>query len=150
MQIFVPYPSPLQCAVSLWNDQSRFNKQIIECHQILDAIDGVVKGWFNHPVTKMYKPYREWLINYSLCFEEYIKFRKCGIKVSRLNAIRYSIKADSIKPPFLTDDFCDQHKRRLFTKAPDKYPQFAEYGTSEENWYFVDGELLKYVNGKRI
>lgn len=70
--------------------------------------------------------------------------------MSILAADNYSKKADEYRPPFLTDDFCNQHKRRLFTKSPDKYPQFAEYGTSEENWYFFDCELLKYVNGKRI
>ena len=28
--------------------------------------------------------------------------------------------------------------------------KFAEYGTSEENWYFVDGQIVKYINGKKI
>lgn len=35
-------------------------------------------------------------------------------------------------------------------EAPELYPQFAKYGKSEENWYFVDGQIVKYVNGKRI
>lgn len=55
-----------------------------------------------------------------------------------------------ITPPFLTPDFCDQHKRRLYTKAPERYPQFAEFGTSNVNWYYVDGQLKKYINGKQI
>lgn len=53
-------------------------------------------------------------------------------------------------PSFLTQEFCDQHKRRLYTKAQELYPQFAKYGKSDVNYYFVDGELLKYKNGKRI
>ena len=53
-------------------------------------------------------------------------------------------------PSFITQDFCDQHKRRLYTKDPIHYAQFAEYGTSDENWYVVDGVLRKYVNSKWI
>lgn len=41
-------------------------------------------------------------------------------------------------------------KRRLFTKNPKHYKQWADLGFSDENWYFVDGEWRKYVNGKRI
>lgn len=148
MQIFVPYKSPLECAETLWNDHRRFYKQIIECKQILDAIDGVGKGWFNHPVTKMYREHKEWLYKYMLCLKYYREFKN-NIRAMTASE-RFSDEAYYIRPPFLTDEFCDQHKRRLFTKAPDLYPQFEEYGTSEENWYFVDGELLKYVNGKRI
>lgn len=63
---------------------------------------------------------------------------------------RFSEEAYYIRPPFLTEEFCNQHKRRLFTKAPDLYPQFAEFGTSEINWYWSNGEIVKYINGKRI
>jgi hypothetical protein len=41
-------------------------------------------------------------------------------------------------------------KRRLYTKNPEHYAQWAHLGKSEENWYFVDGVWRKYVNGKRI
>lgn len=146
MNVFVPYKSPLECAKALYGDR-RFNKQIIECRQILDAIDGK-KAWSAHPCTLMYKPYRVWLSYYMDCLYFYREHRNHGMSI--LVADNYSKKADEYRPPFLTDEFCNQHKRRLFTKSPDKYPQFAEYGTSEENWYFVDCELLKYVNGKRI
>ena len=81
---------------------------------------------------------------------KYNKDDDFATRVSYIQDTMYSDKADAIRPPFLTDEFCDQHKRRLFTKAPDFYPQFEEYGTSEENWYWVECELLKYVNGKRI
>ena len=35
-------------------------------------------------------------------------------------------------------------------KNKEHYKQFAEYGESQVNLYFVDGEWRKYVNGKRI
>lgn len=41
-------------------------------------------------------------------------------------------------------------KRRLYTKDPKYYAVWSYLGTSDENWYFVDGEWRKYVNGKRI
>lgn len=71
MQVFVPYPEPIKVAQCL--DAKRLNKQIIECRQILDAIDGTGKGWFNHPVVKMYKPYRDWLFYYMNCLDCYQK-----------------------------------------------------------------------------
>lgn len=137
MQVFVPYPSPIDVAKCL--DPKRLKKQIIECDQILAAINEKSQAWKNHPVVKMYKPYKSWLICYRACLSE----------LAPMWAKIWSRQAESVRPPFLTESFCDQHKRRLYTKAPELYPQFAEYGTSEENWYFVDGEIVKYVNGKR-
>lgn len=152
MQVFTPYPKPILTAMCL--DGRRLNKQLIECRQILDAIDGKGKGWFNHPVVKTYKPYIQWLCYYMQCLEcymHYIKISDMRERVSWLNqSIICSKQADIIRPPFLTEDFCNQHKRRLFTKNPEHYREFAEYGTSDENWYYVDGKIVKYINGKRI
>lgn len=154
MQIFCPYPQPIDVAMCL--DRARLNKQIIECHQILFAIDGTGRGWRNHPVVKMYEPYKEWLECYAKCLGCYqwcLRERESddeGAYRLLLIAIEWSRQANSCRPPFLTEEFCNQHKRRLYTKNPDHYWQFSEYGTSDENWYVVDGELLKYVNGKRI
>lgn len=154
MQVFVCYPEPIKCAEALWNDRLRYNKQCIEVRQILDAIYGVGKGWFNHPVVKMYKHYRDWLECYLYCFENFRDSKKSDNCIDKdvfmIGAEFYSNKADYIRPHFLTNDFCNQHKRRLYTKSPELYPQFEEYGKSDENWYYIDGELLKYKNGKRI
>lgn len=144
MNVFTPYQSPLECAEALWSDKKRFN----------DAIDGVDKGWLNHPVCLMYKGHEDWLKYYLNCFMAYRVSKKaynCTDEVGfMLEAEYYSNKADHMRPTFLTTDFCNQHKRRLFCKSPEKYPQFAEYGTSEENWYVIDGQIVKYINGKRI
>ena len=141
MQVFVPYPSPIDVAKCL--DPRRLRKQIIECDQILAAIEGRSNAWKNHPVVKMYSPYYSWLHDYDLSLQYYA--------AGNMDMAEYwSQWADGCRPLFLTQDFCDQHKRRLYTKAPNLYPQFAPYGTSEENWYFVDGQIRKYVNGKRI
>lgn len=76
------------------------------------------------------------------CLEYYRMYKK--------SAEIFNDRANIIMPPFLTDDFCNQHKRRLYSKSAELYPQFAEYGKSEENWYFVGGKLLKYINGKQV
>jgi len=144
MQVFVPYPSPIDVAKAMSNDKLRLRKQIIECDQILKAITGKSQAWKNHPVVKMYLKHSSWLLFYRNCLQYFQE----GDIVWAQDRSDY---ADELyRPPFLTVDFCDQHKRRLYTKAPELYPQFAEYGTSDENWYFVDGEIVKYINGKRI
>ena len=141
MQVFVPFPEPIRVVQVL--DSRRRNKQIIETEQILQAIGGFGKGWINHPIVKMYSPYADWLLHYHGCF--------CSWKIGDPGAAQiFNDEAMKIIPPFLTPDFCDQHKRRLYTKAPDLYPQFSGYGKSEENWYYIGGQIIKYIKGKRI
>ena len=142
MQVFVPYPSPIDVAKCL--DPRRLRKQIIECDQILDAISGKSKAWMNHPIAKMYLHHSTWLSFYRDCLYYFMDGDIYWAKDRSDHADEFC------RPPFLTDSFCDQHKRRLYTKAPELYPQFASYGKSDENWYFVDGEIVKYINGKRI
>lgn len=143
MNVFTPFASPLKTAEAMIKDTHRYNKQIIECQQILDAISGKKKGWANHPVVKMYAEHEMWLKEYMRCLECLKNGDLEGMFGNEIMSSRHT-------PPFLTTDFCNQHKRRLYTKSPDRYPQFAKYGTSETNWYFVDGQLKKYENGKLI
>lgn len=141
MQVFVASTSCFETASQL--DRKRLNKQIIEAGQILKAIHGEGKGWHRHPATLMYAHYAAWLELYRMCLQAYFSG-------DMETAKECSSQADALRPPFLTDKLCAQHRRRLFTKAPDQYPQFSGYGTSLENWYVVDGKLLKYVGGKQI
>ena len=141
MQIFIPYPSPIDVAKCL--DKARLNKQVIEASQIIKTITGFSQAWQNHPIMKMYKKHQLWVLFYweTLYFYQYGDIDE---------AIERSEAADRLRPPFITGNLCDQHKRRLYTKSPNLYPQFAPFGKSEENWYIVDGELLKYINGKQV
>lgn len=154
MQIFVPYKSPLDCAKALWNDKLRYNKQCIEVKQIISAIDGS-KAWRNHPVCLMYKEHKKWLEYYLKVFELYKALNNSRKDYEAqsyyyLELDKYEKCANRITPSFINEEMCIQHRKRLYTKSPEKYPQFEEYGTSGINWYFVDGELLKYKDGKRI
>lgn len=154
MQVFIPYKSVIDIAKAMYNDRLRYNKQILEIEQIIRAIEGA-KAWRNHPVSLMYKEHKEWLECYMKCFEYYRSFKKSTNEVERLRfeytARFYNNKANKIRPTFLDNqELLDSHKRRLYSKAAHLYPQFAEYGTSEINWYVVDGEIVKYKDGKRI
>lgn len=91
----------------------------------------------------MYARHAAWLELYRLCLKDYMSG-------NTQEAEAYSRQADAIRPPFLTDSLCEQHSKRLFTKAPELYPSFQAYGTSRENWYIVDGRLLRYIDGNLI
>lgn len=139
MQVFI-IGSPLETARAL--DQKRLNRQIQETKVILAALNGA-KAWSNHPCVLQYRGYEWWLDNYKKCLE-------CYAMGDIVRAAVYSILADAIRTDWHTYEYYDQMKRRLYTKDPKHYKQWAELGESDCNWYFVDGEWRKYVNGKRI
>lgn len=141
MQVFV-VGSPLETAKAL--DKARLRKQVIECHQILAAIHGEGKGWLHHPVVLMYSEPNSvrWLQMYADILEGYLS--------SYTGLPKLDKEAKLITPAFHTAEYLDQMKRRLYTKNPVYYKQWASLGESDENWYFVKGEWIKYVNGKRI
>lgn len=136
MQVFI-IGSPLETAKAL--DNLRLNKQIIECYQILDALNGA-KAWSNHPVVLQYRGHEDWLKLYTKVLEEY---RNGNYSVAE------TIDSVIVPPPFHTEEFLNQMKRRLYTKNPQHYSQWSKLGKSEENWYFVDGVMRRYINGKR-
>lgn len=139
MQVFI-VGSPLETARAL--DGARLRKQIIEVGQILDALNGK-SAWSNHPCVLQYRGREEWLRAYKECMEWYVR----GDEDKALWA---SNLADYWGPMFHTQEYYDNMKARLFTKNPQHYAQFAEYGTSDYNLYYVDGEWRKYINGKRV
>lgn len=140
MQVFI-IGSPLETARAL--SKRYLNNQINEAKIIFDAISGA-KAWRNHPVVLEYKDYMSWLILYTMILEAY-RSEKYSV------AERFNGKiSDVIKPPFHDEEFFNQMKKRLYTKNPHHYSQWSYLGESQENWYFVDGVMRRYVNGKRI
>ena len=140
MQVFI-VGTPFETAKAL--DKRRLNKQIIECKQILDALNGA-KAWSNHPCILQYRGYEKWLMNYMGCL---IRYQAGASTMANISNQWCKIHGT---PPFHTQDYFDQMKRRLYTKDPVHYAQWAHLGTSEDNWYFVDYEWRIYRNGKRI
>lgn len=141
MNVFI-IGSPLETAKAL--DKLRLNKQIIECQQILDALEGK-KAWSHHPCTLQYEGHEIWLMNYMSCLLRY----KCG-EYSRAEVASQWCEQD--RPSFHTEEFFNQMKRRLYTKNPEHYAKWADLGHSDENWYWSPSEqkIIKYINGKRV
>lgn len=139
MQVFI-VGTAIETARAL--DPRRLNKQVIECYQILSALDGA-KGWKAHPAVQQYKNHQQWLKNYTYCLESY---RKGKLNAAEIN----SWNATLTRPSWHTPEYFDQMKRRLYTKDPDYYRQWEHLGKSEVNWYYVDGEWKHYKNGKII
>ena len=141
MQIFIPYPSPIEVAKCL--DPKRLNKQIIECDQIMKAIKGETKAWANLPVVKMYTGQLRWVKLYKDCLECY--------KKGYLNLAEHlSAQADTFRPSWMTEALCRSHKRRLVAKDAQFYKAFWVYGISDINYYVVDNKVLGYAQGKKI
>ena len=141
MNVFI-VGSPLETAMAL--DRPRLNKQIVEITQMLNALNGETKAWRNHPCTLQYEQHKDWMIEYQECL------KAVAAKLFP-EAVAHSDLADSIRPPFHTDDFFIQMKRRLYTKDNNHYAQWSCLGVSNENWYWSPKEqkIIKYVNGKR-
>ncbi len=141
MQVFI-VGSPFKTAMTL--DRRRLNKQVIECKQILDALNGA-KAWSNHPCVLQYRDSILWLRNYMKCLD-------CYQRGDIFSAELFSSACDAIRPLFHTGEYFKQMKRRLYTKDPVYYESWAYLGTSEDNWYWSQKEnkFIKYRNGKRI
>ena len=141
MQVFIPYPEPIKVARCL--DKRRLHKQILECKQIIAAIEGANTRWANHPVVKMYMPHKKWLSCYLTTLELFWK----GFTESAEIA---SKEADVFRPIWMKHQLCETHKRRLYKKDPAYYSEFANYGFTTFNYYVVDNKVLVYNNGKLI
>ena len=143
MQVFV-VGSPLETAKAL--DKARLRKQCIENRQILAAIHGESKGWAHHPVVLMYSEPNSarWLSMYADILEGFLD-RSTGL-------IEADNEAKKITPAFHTPEFIKQMKRRLYTKNPEHYKDWAELGTSEDNYYWSPTKRawLMYRNGKHL
>lgn len=140
MQVFI-IGSPFETAEAL--DSKRLHKQIVEVRQIIQAILGKTDAWANHPCTRMYRGCLLWLRFYCACLDAY----KQGYYDFSKD---FSADADKHRPPFHTEDYFNQMKRRLYTKNNTHYHQWSHLGESDINWYYVDGAWLHYRNGKRI
>lgn len=143
MQVFV-VGSPLETAMAL--DNARLRKQIIEAHQILAAIHGEGKGWIHHPVVLMYSEPNSvrWLSMYADILEGYL--------ADYTGLIERDREARLITPAFHTAKFINQMRRRLYTKDPEHYKDWASLGESEDNWYWspTQQKWLVYRDGKLI
>lgn len=122
MQTFLPSPIFTDSASML--DRQRLGKQRVETLQIMTALIKV-KGWVNHPVTKMWAGYEWALLDYqkAICKEWTDRGYKdsCLWKTFDLFSGLPSRNPNLI-PPWLGDkDFHLAHQSNLIRKDPLHY-----------------------------
>lgn len=143
MNVFI-VGSPIETAYAL--DPKRLRKQIVECKQILSALKGETKAWRNHPCVIQYEGHEPWLMLYMECLSAWIEGDLMRATTANTAAMLYHT------PLFHAEPYFDSMKRRLYTKDPMYYAQWADLGKSEVNWYWSPTEdtYIYYQNGKRI
>ena len=122
-------------------DVKRFNKQIVECQWIINMAEGKTKP-STHPAYLMYKDHIDWVKKYKECF---IAYKNKDYELCK----ELSQEADIIKPDFLCEELYTNFKKRLYTKDPEFYKRWEYLGKTEANYYFVNGNWVKYENGKK-
>lgn len=106
----------------------RLGKQRVEIYQILRALHGGTKGWINHPATRMWSLYTNYLVEYgnSICSEWVHRGYKdtCWNKI-----VKYYLESHRRPYPYpswLGDErFHSSHRAALLMKNPEWYSQFG-------------------------
>ena len=124
--------------------ERHLNNQINEARIILDALNGK-KAWSRHPAVLQYRGHEKWLEHYLSCLVLYKN------NASILAGVCSDL-ARMCTPEWHCEEYYINMKRRLYTKNPEYYKQWAHLGESQENWYWspTENKFIKYVNGKRI
>jgi hypothetical protein len=125
MQTFLPYPDFAATAQVL--DSSRLGKQRVEAYQIIRTLDGVTKGWRNHPAVRMWRGYEPALLQYgtAIC-DEWDRRGYPDTVREKLVAHLREQDAPVPVPPWLGDEeFHASHRSNLLRKDPEWYGRFG-------------------------
>jgi hypothetical protein len=126
MQTFLPVPDFAETARIL--DDARLGKQRVEAFQIVRTLDGVTKGWRNHPAVRMWRGYEAALIEYGLAICTEWDGRGHADTVRRKLA-DHARDARTVTPPWVGDDALHaSHRSNLLRKDPAFY---GRYGWAE-------------------
>ena len=106
MNLFFPYPEPIKVAECLTDADLR---------REVENLEKAVKDGGQH---------KEWYDRARLSMEHYL-FGDME------PAVWWSHHADLVRPDFLTPEFCDAEKARLYKRSPKKYAQFHDYCNGE-------------------
>jgi len=141
LQTFLPYPDYYSSAEAL--DYQRLGKQRVEAKQIINAIDGLSKGWTNHPVTQMWQGHVFQLANYGkvIC-EEWISrgyqdtlldfFREIMVRELQASNTRS-------KPTWFGDPRIHiSHQSNLIRKDPEHYAPIFGHNISDLPYVYPD------------
>lgn len=124
MQTFLPYPDLWESANCL--DRQRLGKQRVEAMQILNALNGLSRGWVNHPATRMWRGFEPALTQYlRACI---IAWELRGYQ-NTMRTPEFISPTNFVYPPwFGRDDFHASHRSNLIRKNPQHY---SLYGWTE-------------------
>lgn len=135
MQTFITNLDFRKSAHALWEGgrpHNRLNNQINEALIILRTLTGWYedrgkKGWPNHPVTKMWKGYEVALVYYITDHINVYELLSNKDQMHRMKKLNETIGigdiymrwlcAEEVKPPWLTEEFCSNHRAILLGKA---------------------------------
>jgi len=122
-------------------DHKRLNRQIQECGWLINMVEGTGK-WKNHPCNFMYKDHIDWVKKYRDCL---VAYKNKDYKLCQ----QLSQEAELTKPDFICEELYTNFKRRLYTKDSTLYARWKYLGTTNANYYYIDGHWIKYENGKK-
>lgn len=100
-------------------DSKRLNKQLTECHQIINIIVLKQKAWSNHPCVLQWKNNMEYLYNYT-----YTIAYECKQRLINHKHIPYYLSLGFYRlgePQWITDEFIKRHRQALLFKTALKY-----------------------------
>lgn len=119
MQTFVPYGSDFEMNAKCL-DRQRLGKQRVEAWQILNALQGLSKGWINHPAVRMWRCHTDSLARYGVAVcKEWIER---GYKDSMLERFSPYLSSGSDGPEWLERvDVILSHRSNLVRKLPKHY-----------------------------
>ena len=125
MQTFLPDPDFVETARIL--DDARLGKQRVEAYQIIRTLDGVTKGWRNHPAVRMWRGYEPALIAYCLviCDEWDRRGYADTVRVKIEEHLRAA--GTPVVLPFWIGDGAlhASHRSNLLRKDPEFYGRFG-------------------------
>lgn len=124
MQTFLPVADFTETAALL--DDARLGKQRVEAYQIIRTLDGVTKGWRNHPAVRMWRGYEPALLVYALAICDEWDRRGYADTVREKLAGHLRAEGDEPKmPPWLGDESLHaSHRSNLLRKDPDFYGRY--------------------------
>lgn len=123
MQTFLPYADFKETAEVL--DYRRLGKQRVETWQILRAMNGLTKGWTNHPATKMWEGFEKALCLYGIAIcSEWKRRGYNDTMLPRFLEHLQTLDGAVVMPPWLGDEkFHESHQSNLIRKDEDFYKQ---------------------------
>jgi hypothetical protein len=124
MQTFLPVADFAETARIL--DDARLGKQRVEAFQIIRTLDGVTKGWRNHPAVRMWRGYEAGLIEYGLVIcTEWDRRGYADTVRGKLAEHQRAAGGPILLPPWIGNEALHaSHRSNLLRKDPEFYGRY--------------------------